>query len=860
MNEASYNFIIKNSPIAFAYHEIILDEEGIPCDYVFLEVNHAFEEMTGLIEGRIIGRRVTQVLRGIREEQFDYIASYGRIALQGGTAEYEQYFEELKRWYRIQVYSNEKYYFAVNFLDVSKEKQQVAEYKRMQKSVQENEEQLRRIIDHFPFSLGIIGNDERILYVNREGLKIFEMSEEDINNPEIIYGWIHGEEKHRYMKIMDEEGTVKEFEIQLQTKSGRKFWTRSSGMRIWYENQSCILCTHYDITERRRMEAALRENEEKYRLIFENASETILVVQNDRIQICNSTALKLTGYSYEEINQRPFLDFVQEEDRQYAAEMYHNRLNDKTIAVKPQYRVLRKNGDIAWVEANGVKTTWKGQPAIQYFIVDITEQKKVEDALKASEEKYRLITEFASDMIWVFNYTHYQFSYVSPSVFQILGYLPQEALKLSLRELISQESMQWSEKILPQKIKAFIENPQECHTHVIDMQNIHKDGHLVWVEASSKYRYNAKGEIEILGVSRDIEERKGAEQKVLYLSYHDQLTGLYNRRFYEEELKRLNTARSLPITLVLADVNGLKLTNDAFGHLAGDRLLIRTAEIMKQECRQEDIVARIGGDEFVILLPRTEQQEAESIIGRIKKVLSAEENNNVILSVSFGAAVKKTMEQTLGSVFIEAENAMYRFKLSESSSMRHKTIQLITNALYGKNKEEEKHNKRVGELCRKLAGAAGLHEEEINELETAGFLHDIGKIAMDERLLYKSEPYTEAEWDEVKRHPEKGCQILKASNELAQIAQYVLCHHECMDGTGYPRGIKGEEIPLQARIISIADAYDIMTNRRGYHKRMDEAAAIEEIRNKAGTEFDAELARLFVEKVLQKQWHQKDEG
>jgi PAS domain S-box-containing protein len=189
-------------------------------------------------------------------------------------------------------------------------------------------------------------------------------------------------------------------------------------------------------------------------------------------------------------------------------------------------------------------------------------------------------------MIWVFNYTNDKFTYVSPSVYQMLGYLPEEVLKMDLRELISEEFLQQSEEMLTQRIKIFLKSSDTASPHTMEIQNIHKNGQKVWVESSLKYRYNSKKEIEIVGVSRNIEERKHTEKKVLYLSYHDQLTGLYNRRFYEEELRRLDTDRNLPITLVLADVNGLKLTNDAFGHLAGDELLV------KSPCQQSVLAIR----------------------------------------------------------------------------------------------------------------------------------------------------------------------------------------------------------------------------------------------------------------------------
>ncbi|WP_175562041.1 PAS domain S-box protein [Anaerocolumna xylanovorans] len=856
MEDVFYKLIMKNSPMAFAYHKILLDESGEPCDYVFLEVNHAFEEMTGLNGKQIIGKRVTEVIPGIREEEFDCVAAYGLTALQGGRAEYEQYSDILGRWYRIQVYSPERYYFAVNFLDVTKEKQQAAESEELLKQLQEKELQFHSIIDRLPFSLCINRLNGIILYINTAGKELFQIEGESIHEKSTLLFWVNKKDRLQFIHALEEKGMVKDFEMYLQTQKGKRFWAMGSSIFIKYQNEHCILTVQHDITERKNMENALRISEEKFRLIFENAAESILIVQNNKMQMFNSMAQKTTGYSPEEMLRLPFVDFFHPEDRDYAASCYHDRLAGKSISGKPQYRITRKDGEILWIEANGVKVTWNGHPAIQYFIIDITEQKKAEDALKASEEKYRLITEFASDMIWVFNYTNYKFTYVSPSIFHMLGYQPEEALQLSLNELIPEEFLHQIEQRNIKHAKEFQENSQESRFYIMEMQNIRKNGQHIWVEISSRYRYNSKQEIEIIGVSRNIEERRNAEQKVLYLSYHDQLTGLYNRRFYEEELKRLDTPENLPITLVLADVNGLKLTNDAFGHLAGDQLLIHISNILPRECRKYDIIARIGGDEFVILMPRTGTKEADEVISRIKRAMAAGSSDSSVLSVSFGYATKAVKEQDMENVFVEAENTMYQHKLNESSSMRNKTIKIITQVFYSKSKREEAHNKRVGKLSGEIAKAMGMREEDINEVITAGSLHDIGKIGMEEKLFEKQEPLTEQEWIEYKRHPEIGYQILKSSNEFTHIAQYVLCHHERTDGLGYPRGIIEKDIPIQARILSLADAYDRMLNPRTYKKGMGEEAAVREIIKNAGTQFDETVARIFVEKVLHKPWRE----
>ncbi|KUO70213.1 MAG: diguanylate cyclase [Clostridia bacterium BRH_c25] len=356
------------------------------------------------------------------------------------------------------------------------------------------------------------------------------------------------------------------------------------------------------------------------------------------------------------------------------------------------------------------------------------------------------------------------------------------------------------------------------------------------------------------GIYSDISERKKAEKEILYMNYHDQLTGLYNRRYFEEELKRLDTVRNLPISVIMADVNGLKLINDAFGHTMGDKLLVKTAEIIKKESRADEIVARLGGDEFVILLPKTDSEGAEKIIKRIRTASSGIMLQSMELSISFGWDTKKSAAQDIDEILKNAEDCMYRNKLFESPSIRGKTIKAITNSLHEKNKREEQHSQRVSYLSEAIGIAMKRSDSEVNELKTLGLLHDIGKIAIDEKILNKPDRLTIEEWNEIKRHPEIGYRILSSVNDMAELAEFVLAHHERWDGKGYPKGLKGKEIPLQARIIMVADAYDAMTSERAYRKPLAEDEVIEELKKNAGTQFDPEIVRIFIEKVMHKEF------
>ncbi len=379
---------------------------------------------------------------------------------------------------------------------------------------------------------------------------------------------------------------------------------------------------------------------------------------------------------------------------------------------------------------------------------------------------------------------------------------------------------------------------------------VRKDKEIRWIE-SDGIKINWNDGIASLHFAIDITDRKSTEEQILYLSYFDQLTGLYNRRFYEEELKRVDTKRNLPITLIMADVNGLKLTNDAFGHLSGDKLLKAVADIMKRELRADDILARIGGDEFVLLLPKTDSLEAQLIIDRLRDKISGTLIDNISASVSFGYDTKKDEFESMEKIFAQAEDYMYRRKLLESGSMKSEMITLITRSLYERDKDEQSHSERVAELCRMTAESMNFDSHQISEIVLLGMLHDIGKIGIDQNILNSSKLFGEREWKEIKKHPETGYHILKSVSEFSHIAEYVLCHHERPDGKGYPRGLKGDDIPLESKILSIAEAFDSMTHKN-YKEPISLLDAIDELELNSRRQFDEKIVKIFIEKVIHK--------
>ncbi|WP_373481979.1 HD domain-containing phosphohydrolase [Acetobacterium sp.] len=357
------------------------------------------------------------------------------------------------------------------------------------------------------------------------------------------------------------------------------------------------------------------------------------------------------------------------------------------------------------------------------------------------------------------------------------------------------------------------------------------------------------------GTVQDITRIRKTEEEIRYLSYHDYLTGLFNRRFYEEVLIKLDTEDNYPLTLVMADVNGLKMINDSFGHAVGDELLQMASNVIKSGCRENDVIARLGGDEFVIILARTDAETAALIIKRLEVLAAREKIRGLKLSIAFGSQTKTRKEENIQKVLKNAEDDMYRHKLYQSASMRSKTIKLIMNTLYEKSNREMMHSNRVGHICEKIGMRMKLDQDEINQIRTAGLIHDIGKMGIDEKILNKPGALSQDEWKEIQRHPEIGYRILSSVNEFSEMANCILEHHERWDGRGYPKGLRGEEISLQGRIVAVADSFDAMTSDRTYRKGLAQDEAIAEIKRCAGTHFDPLVAKILVEMVHSEMIH-----
>lgn len=587
MKDLEYERILKKAPFGYALHKILLNDQGEPEDFEYIEVNDAFEKIMKLNKSQIIGKKITEIVPTINDNKFNCIKNYADITISGSESEFEQYLEELKGWYKIKIYSPYKDYFVTYLTDIGNEIKERELFKSTLLSIDE----------------GIIATDlhGKIVIINKTGERITEWKEKDILS----------------LKIFDV------FKV-------------------------------YDSNDDNK--------------ITENILELI--------------------YKGESIK------------------------NEENMILKSKTGI-----DIP-------------------IVYDISPVKDSEG------EIYGMVINF-----------------------------------------------------------------------------------------------------------RDISEKIAKEKEIDYITYNDGLTGVYNRNFFNEKIKSIDLEENLPISVIVGDVNGLKLTNDAFGHFIGDKLLISAANIMKRICRDSDIVVRWGGDEFIILLPKTNKKYVEQISERIRKECIKENVDLLNISISLGCDTKSTKEADIMKSITNAEEMMYKVKMLESKSVKSRTLQIIINTLYEKSEQNDLHSKAVSKICRRIGQAMKMSSEKISELEILGEIHDIGKIGISESILNKVEQLNSQEWEQIKKHPQTGYHIVSSSGDMAFLGESILAHQEWYDGSGYPKGLKGEEIPLMARIVSIADAYDAMVSYRPYRKPRTKEEAIEEIKKYSGRQFDPELVEIFINEI-----------
>ncbi|MCY6369431.1 diguanylate cyclase domain-containing protein [Clostridium ganghwense] len=467
-----------------------------------------------------------------------------------------------------------------------------------------------------------------------------------------------------------------------------------------------------------------------------------------------------------------------------------------------------------------------------------SELTKLIKELSSSENRIRALFKALPDMVFVISVDGIFLDYHSENT-QDLYIYPDEFIGKSISDVFPGKL---ADRFMNSIVNLFKTNETQIEEYSLDFHNEihHFEARLIQCDIDS-----------IMVIVRDITERKNTETRIYEMSIYDGLTDLNNRNYFENELEQCqNNIENLShFAMVICDLDGLKLINDTLGHSVGDEYLCTVANILRSCFREQDIISRIGGDEFGILMHNTSPEEIEKIkVNIIKNIEQVNQNNKLVpFSISFGYEVYKEEYKDLKEMFKEADNYMYREKLHHRQSTKSEIVQVLMKMLKARDFITEGHGDRLQELASKLAESAGMSDNEIKDMSLLGQFHDIGKVGISDAILFKPGKLNEEEAAEMKKHTEIGYRIAQSSPDLMHISDWIFKHHEWWNGEGYPFGLKGKDIPIQCRILSIVDAYDAMTNDRPYRKALKKETAVVELKKCAGIQFDPMLVDKFID-------------
>lgn len=846
MSENKKENFLNELPIAYSRHRMIFDDLGNPVDYIFLEVNTAFEKFTGLKKEMIVGKKLSVALPEIFEDSFDWISTYGEVVKEKTNLELKEFSEGLDKWYNIYAYAVGEEDFATIFFDISD-------------SVKKSEEQLATYI---MLNDIIIELDDDYIVTNMVAPNeafLFAPIEETIGTN--LVDSLPGDHPRILLEVLERAKESGRLETTFYSSefNGKKRWFQADVKYVEINKKKKYITSVRDITEVRILEKKLSDREQLFSTVFEQAPVGIVIIRGyEGLVNVNPEFIRIVGRTKEELKKMHWSETIHPEDFDIAMENFLKFKNKEIQNYSMMLRFVRKDGTFVWVNMMvdhiKIDTDISDVETHLCIVRDVSDTIEAELALKESERSKAVLLAHLPGIAYRCKFDNkWTMEFISEGCYELTGYKPEQFInnnEISFENIINPEYRdylwgKWNSNLQVGKI---LREEYQITT---------ASGENKWVFEQGQGVYDEDGKVVALeGLIIDITESKNRELKIVYMNDHDNLTDLYNRRYFFEAIKKYDETGRLPLSIILGNLNGIRLINNAFGNEYGDELIKATAKIMTESCGENAVVARIGGDDFGILLPDADSVMCHEIIEKIKKSCEEYENKKgrylKSINITIGSGTKKDKYENILDVYTLSQDNMYKSKLLDRKSSHGDILSAIMAALFAKSQETENHAKRLADISKQIGIRMDLPSNALVLLELLSMLHDIGKMGINDQVLNKPGKLTDEEWSLMKKHPEIGYKIAISSPELEPIAEYILTHHEHWDGKGYPAGISGEEIPLLSRIVAVADAYDAMTEKRIYRKSITPSEAAEEINRCSGTQFDPGVVKVFNELANEK--------
>lgn len=833
-SEERFRLLFKKAPLGY---------QSLDIDGNIIDVNQQWLDTFGFSRDEVIGKQFIDFLHPAYKEQF--LKKFSQLEKTGQIQCELEMQHQSGKYLFIEVDCKVIYELDGDYKQTLCILKDITNQKKVETDLQLSEKKYRQLFETMAQGVVYQAADGRILSANPAAERILGLTLEQ------MMGMSSHDPVWRTIRDDGSELSGSDHPSMIASRTGKPFGPVILGVyqpilndHVWisinaipiFENgettPSMVYTTFQDITKERKAN-------QRYQLLFNEMVDAFALHEiicneqgrpiNYRFLAVNPAFEKMTGVKAEEIIGKTVLEIFPNTEEYWIETYGRVALTGETVSFN---NYAAATGKYFRVMAY--------QPAPMKFACtfsDDTTRIRAEKALQESEKKYSSYIENAPYAVFALDEKG-QYIEVNNAITIITGYSREQLLQMTIKDITAKES-------IDEVMRGFT-SLYDTGSVRTETKYIHKDGSMRWWTIDAV----KISESRFLGFAIDTTLKKQAEEELKFQSTRDHLTGLYNRRHYENELKRLDVESQLPLSVISGDINGLKLVNDAFGHSEGDNLIIECAKILESCCRQGDILARTGGDEFGIILPKTNSDTAFEVMQNIQTALKQFDSENEMEiyqhSVSLGYATKEKTEEEIRYILKNAEDNMYQRKLLETTSVHSALIASIKTALFEKSHETEKHAERLVNLSKSIGIALDLLQAEMDKLELLATLHDIGKVGIRDYILTKPDKLSESEWVEMKRHPEIGYRIAITSPELVPVAEGILCHHEWWNGGGYPNGLCGENIPLLSRIIAVVDAYDAMTNDRPYRKGMESEAALEIIKENAGTQFDPKIAEIFI--------------